>query len=180
MAEGGRLKEKIGKLRDKSRDPVCGKNLKTCPRSLEILVSNETEMMELEIVEKNGQYFYSGCWFEHFSETQIGPGKYEVALVKNRTFTLTGVSGGLMFKIKKNGIDSGDCLIIGFINPTFGRYKTYITVDSYTPSAQYGYDNAKDDSMKNTIVKGYKLRALIQDPVYGANKMMVFQISDAP
>ena len=71
------------------------------------------------------QYFFSGTWQEHLCKANILPGSGAKALVSNKAWSLTGVTGGLMFTITNKAVKY---LIIGFTNPTLGTCKTYIEI----------------------------------------------------
>ena len=92
-----------------------GKQFRRCHRSLELTVHNKTKAATLVFPgeEVEGEYFFMGTWFEHFTPRIIPPGQFSKAFVANKRGAPTGVNGGLKFLIKKTKY-SEKYLIIGF------------------------------------------------------------------
>lgn len=149
------------------------KQFKKRRKSLELTIHNKTTA-ELMLVD---EYFFTGEWYEHFSSTIIEPQAHSKALVANKPGLLTGVTGGLMFKmiLKDN---PPKYLIIGFTSPSIGTYKTYISLSNDELTARNGYDNAKNNHHKLHFVENFKLEATILAPCDGGKKQLVFRISE--
>lgn len=138
-------------------------------RSLELLLVNGTTK-PLAFEE---EYFDSGTWFWSPLPLVIEPGKGSMMYVANRQGSiLTGVTGGLRYRIQ----GENKWVYLGFTNPQAGCYKTFITVTSDKKGAQYGYDNAQDDTVKNFDVEGYHVQCTMHPPKKCAYKMFQYII----
>lgn len=82
------------------------------------------------------------------------------------------VSGGLRFKIEGND----KYIHLGFTNLQDGSYKNFITVTNAQTMANFGYDNAEDDTKKNVYVAGYNGQCTVLPPRISQHKMFQYII----
>lgn len=144
-------------------------------RSLELFVKNNSRTATISFMK---EYFCSGGWFEHFLPSDIKPNTYSAGFVSSKCLALAGVSGGLMFKITISGTSDIFYLIIGFANPVFGSYRTYINISDRALGAEDGFNQAEDNSHKIIEYGNFKAEAIVTNPDEGADKKMLFTVSD--
>ena len=144
-------------------------------RGLELTVQNNTAAATLTLTD---QYFFSGTWQENFHQASILPGSGAKALVSNKAWLPTGVTGGLMFTITIEGKKAVQYFIIGFTNPTLGTCKNYITITDEELGAEYGYEHAENNHHKYVTFDEFIIEATLATPADGGKKHMLFTISD--
>ena len=121
-------------------------------------------------------YFESGSLFDTSRPKDIQAGGKDTIYVANKEGSLaTGVAGGLDFKIQGS---TGDLnLYIGFSNPQFGSYKTFIAVNK-GKSAEWAYDQIDDETFKRLSQSGFDLTAAIRPGKRGIYRTFEFTIAD--
>jgi len=126
-----------------------------------------------------GTYFSSGKWFVHPQNIEISPGGMMPMFVSNTDGSvLTGVSGMLDYEIVG---DEDKHFLVGFSNPQFGSYSTYINVledktakEAYeTEDDDLWGDNIKSEKIRDT---NYYVSAYIRKGKQGAAKLYEYAI----
>ena len=121
-------------------------------------------------------YFNSGKFFKEPKPLDILPGSASIIYVISGTGSaLKGVSGGMDYKIKGLSKDSDMRLYIGFSNPRFGIYKTFVTIKQ-GKSAKWAYEQIKDGSYKKEEEGDLGVTASIRPAKRGVQRLFEFVI----
>ncbi|KAL3857210.1 hypothetical protein ACJMK2_011902 [Sinanodonta woodiana] len=130
-------------------------------RSLEICIDNKTE----EALYFSDSYFFHSKMFKtNEYPREVAARSGSVYFLVNTTF-LRGVSGGWKFKVVEQDL----YLYIGFSNPIFGSYKTFVSLKNCgTLSAKWPYKELKDGSMKTDKCDKYIVDVTFTDPHYSS------------
>ncbi|KAL3857220.1 hypothetical protein ACJMK2_011912 [Sinanodonta woodiana] len=139
-------------------------------RSLEICIDNKTSEA-LSFIES---YFFTGGMFQiNENPRDVVPRSGSVYFLANTSY-LTGVSGGWKFKVVGKDL----YLYIGFSNPLFGSYKTFVHLTKNgTISAEWPNDKLKDGSMKTVKCDEYTAEVTFTDPHYSKFQRILCKIN---
>ena len=137
-------------------------------RSLELKIVNGTQH-RLEFVE---HFFCSGTFYTNPNPLHIDSGEGSFARAANRAGSIgCGLSGGITYKIA--GTDY--FFYVGFTNPHWGCYKTFIDVGK-GKSAEWAYEQCNDDSVKQIDKQGFYARATMHEPHESPCKLFQYAI----
>ena len=139
-----------------SRFDTGTQDFKEYHRHIEIAITNGVKYQ----LHYEDDHFDSGTFFEHPKPIDIEPGTASILYVTNKAGSvLTGVSGGLDYKIK--GSTGDQHLYIGFSNPQTGSYKTFVSVGT-GKSAEWAYDQLDNADFKRVTENGFGVTAAIR------------------
>ena len=148
---------------------VAPKGLSSKYRSLKLVIINCTR----EKLAYDDEYFNTGSFYDQPKSTVITSGRAARAFVANKAGLASGVTGGMRYVIEKKG----KYLVMGFTNPIAGCFKNFVQCTSdENVTAETGYDNAEDGSIKRKVENGYIVQALIHPSTNGADKLMEYFI----
>ena len=140
-------------------------------RKLEVVVINGTT----KHLQFDEDYFETGHWFSAPPSLFLQPGSGVVGFAANRPGFLTGVTGGMRWKIE----GTSKYVVIGFTNPRVYRNKTFIQCTSEQKmTAKMGYKRTYDDRLKFEMVDGFVVSAIVHPGRKGGNLLYEFIVAD--